>query len=64
MSYKYLLSPTGICHLRPVSVLIFCLDDEFIDVCGVLKSPTIIALFSISPLTFANICFIYFNALW
>ena len=32
-----------------VSLLIFCLDDLSIGVSGVLKSPTIIVLLSISP---------------
>ena len=38
-----------------VSLLIFCLDDLSIDVCGVLKSPTIIALLSIYPFMSVNI---------
>ena len=32
-----------------VSLMIFCLDDLFIDVSGVLKYPHIIVLLSISP---------------
>ena len=45
-----------------VSLLIFCLDDLSIDVCGVLKSPTIIMLLSISPFMSVHICFMYFGA--
>ena len=38
-----------LCHLRAdVFVLIFCLDDQFIDISGVLKSITIIILLLIS----------------
>ena len=36
-------------HLRLASLLIFHLDDLSIDVRGMLKSPTIIVLLSISP---------------
>ena len=32
-----------------VSLLLFCLDDLYIAVSGVLKSPTIIVLLTISP---------------
>ena len=45
-----------------VSLLIFCLDNLSIDVSGVLKSPTIIVLLSISPFVFVNICFMYLGA--
>ena len=50
--YKYQLSLSGLmCHLRPViSLLIFSLDDVSIDVCGILKSPTIPVLLTISLL--------------
>ena len=41
------------------SLLVFCLDDFFIDVSGVLKSPTIIVLLSISPFISVNICLLY-----
>ena len=51
ISYIYLLNSFVLmCHLSQVSLLTFCLDILFIDVCGVLKSPTIIVLLSISPL--------------
>ena len=42
-----------------VSLLIFCLDYQLIDVSGVLKSPTIIVLLTISSFIYVNICFIY-----
>ena len=42
-----------------VSLLIFCLDDLSIDVSGILKSPTIIVLLSISPFMSVNICFVF-----
>ena len=36
-------------HLRPITIMIFCLDDLFIDVSGVLNYPVITVLLSISP---------------
>ena len=36
-------------HLRCISLLIFCDDDLSIGVSGVLKSPIVIVLLSISP---------------
>ena len=45
-----------------VSLLIFCLNDLFIDESWVLKSPTIIVLLSISLFRSINICFIYLGA--
>ena len=42
-----------------VALLLFCLDDLSIDVSGLLKYPTIIVLFSISPFMSASICLIY-----
>ena len=45
-----------------VSLLIFCLDDLPIDISGVLKSPAIIVLLSISPFRSVNVCFIYLGA--
>ena len=38
-----------------VSLLIFCFDDLFIGVSGVLKSPTIIVLLSVSPFMSATV---------
>ena len=43
------------------SLLISCLDDLSIDISGVLKSPNIIVLLSISPYMSVNICFIYLS---
>ena len=45
-----------------VSLLILYLDELSIVESGVLKSPTIIVLLSISPLMSVNICFIYVSA--
>ena len=42
-----------------VSLLIFHFDDPSIDVNGVLKSPTIIVLLSISPFTSVSVCLMY-----
>ena len=58
--YKYQLSPSGLmCHLKPVSVLIFCLGDLSINVNGVLNSPSIIVLLSISPLCLLTNIYLY-----
>ena len=45
-----------------VFLLIFCFDDLFIGVSGVLKSPTIIVLLSISPFMSVNVCLMYWGA--
>ena len=45
-----------------ISLLIFCLDNLSIDVNGVLESPTIIALLSVSPSLSVNVCFVYLGA--
>ena len=42
-----------------VSLLTLCFDDLSIDDSGVLKSPTIIVLLSISPLMPVNVCLMY-----
>ena len=42
-----------------VSLLIFYFDDLSIGVSGVLKSPTIIVLLSISPFMSINVCLMY-----
>ena len=44
-------------HLRIVSLLIFCFDDLSISVSGVLKSPTIILLLSVSFMS-VSVCLI------
>ena len=45
-----------------VALLIFCLEDLFIDVSGVLKSPTIIEFPSISTFMSVSICFMHLGA--
>ena len=42
-----------------VSLLIFCFDDLSIDVSGVLKSPTVIVLLSVSPFMSVSVCLMY-----
>ena len=42
-----------------VSLLIFCFDGLSIGVSGVLKSPTIIVLLSISPFMSVSVCLMY-----
>ena len=42
-----------------VSLLIFCIDDLSIGVSGMLKSPTIIVLLSISPFMSVSVCLMY-----
>ena len=42
-----------------VSLLLFCFDDLSIGVSGVLKSPTIIVLLSISPLMSVSVYLMY-----
>jgi len=46
-----------------VSLLIFCFDDLSIGVSGMLKSPTIIVLLSISPFMSVSVCFMYWGVL-
>ena len=42
-----------------VSLLIFCIDDLSIGVNGVLKSPTVTVLLSISPFMSVSVCLMY-----
>ena len=42
-----------------VSLRIFCFDDLSIGVNGVLKSPTMIALLSVSPFMSVSVCLMY-----
>ena len=44
-----------------VSLLILCFDDLSIGVSGVLKSPTIIELLSISPFMSVTVCIMYWG---
>ena len=57
-------SPSDLRHHFKTSIFlfIFCLDDLSIDVSGVLKSPTIFVLLSISPFLSVNTCFMYLVA--
>ena len=57
MFVKFTYSNT--CFNSNISLFIFCLDDLSITDNGILKSPTIIILLSISPLRFVSICFIF-----
>ena len=45
-----------------VSLLIFCFGDLSIDVSGILKSPTIIVVLSISPFMSVSVCLMYLDA--
>ena len=45
-----------------VSLLIFCFDDLSTGVSGVLKSPTIIVLLSISPCMSVSVCLMYWGS--
>ena len=45
-----------------ISLFIFCLGGLPFGVSGVLQSPTIIVLLSISPFMFVSICFMYLGA--
>ena len=42
-----------------VSLLIFCFDDLSIGASGVLNSPTIIVLLSVSPFLSVSVCLMY-----
>ena len=59
ISYGYQLGLT--CPLYHLKV-VFCLVDLSISVSGVLKSPTIIVLWLISPFILVNICLMYWGA--
>ena len=45
-----------------VSLLIFCFDDLSFGVSGVLKSPAIIVLLSVSPFMSVSVCLMYWGA--
>ena len=61
MSCRYLLTSnwSNVSFNTTVSLLIICLDNLFIDVSGVLISPTTIVLFSTSFFMYVNVCFVY-----
>ena len=50
---------TNVSFKTCVSLLIFCFDDLSTGVSGVLKSPTIIVLLSISPFMSISVCLMY-----
>ena len=54
---RYILS--NISSKTCVSLLIFCFDDLSFGVSGVLKSPTVIVLLSISPFLSFSVCLMY-----
>ena len=57
MSWRYQWDSSHLMyHLRHVYLLIFCFDDLSIGMRGVLKSPTISVLLSISPLMSVSVC--------
>ena len=57
MSWRYQRDPSHLLyHLTCVSLLIFCFDDLSIGVSGVLKSPTITVLLSVSPFMSISVC--------
>jgi len=60
MSRKYQLTIILLCCLGSLALLVFCLENLSIDVCGVFKSPTLISP-SISPFMFVAICFMYLD---
>ena len=63
MSYKNQLSPSCLMyHLKLVFPYLFYLDDVSIDESGLLESPTMIVLLSISPFTALSMCLMYSGA--
>ena len=50
------------CHLRLCFPVDFLSGNLSVDVCGVLKSPTIIVFLAISPFMTVSVCFIYLGA--
>ena len=51
--------PSNVSFKACVSLLIFCFDDLSIGVSGVLKTPIIIVLLSISPFVSVSVCLMY-----
>ena len=58
ISWKYQWDPSHLMyHFKNcVSLVVFCFDDLSIGVSGMLKSPTIIVLLSISPFMSVSVC--------
>ena len=61
MFNKYQPSLCDVSFKTCVSLLLFCLDDVFIDLNGELKSPAIIVLLLISPFMVVSIFLIYWG---
>ena len=57
ISVRYILS--NVSFKACVSLLIFCFDNLSIGVSGVLTSPTITVLLSISPFMSVSVCLVY-----
>ena len=57
ISMRYVSS--NVSFKTSVSLIIFCFDDLFIGVSGMLKSPTIIVLLSVSPVMSISVCLMY-----
>ena len=62
MLYKYSFIYSNVSFKAFVSLLIFCLDDLFIEESRLLKSPIIIVLLSISPFVAVSIYILYWGA--
>ena len=56
ISMSYQLISSNVSFKTYVSLLIFCFDDLSIGVSGILKSPTIVVLLSISPFMSVSVC--------
>jgi len=57
ISMRHILS--NVSFKACVSLLIFCLDNLSIGVSGMLKSPAVIVLLSISPFMSVSVCLMY-----
>ena len=65
MVYKYQLSLSDLgCHLRPVSLLIFCLNDLSIAVSGVLTSTIIVLMLILSCMAISSALYIAVLLCW
>ena len=60
ISMRHILS--NVSFKACVSLLIFCLDNLSIGVRGVLTSPAVIVLLSISPFMSVSVCLVYWGA--
>ena len=63
VNYLSIKSNCSIVSLKiSVALLIFCLEDLFFDVNGVLECPTITVVLSVSPFISVSICFMCLDA--